>query len=58
MAQSISPKIVVPREGLEPPRLAAVDFESTASTIPPPGQQRTRVLAHRAALGQSEIGKN
>src|ERR1043165_6998387 len=28
---------MVPREGLEPPRLAATDFESAASTIPPPG---------------------
>src|ERR1700743_2449386 len=28
---------MVPREGLEPPRLAATDFESAASSIPPPG---------------------
>ena len=31
---------VVPEKGLEPPRLAAVDFESTASTIPPLGHER------------------
>ena len=31
---------VVPEKGLEPPRLAAVDFESIASTIPPLGHER------------------
>ena len=30
-------KLLVPQPGLEPGRLAAVDFESTVSTIPPPG---------------------
>ncbi len=29
---------VVPEAGLEPARLSTVDFESTASTIPPLGQ--------------------
>ena len=30
-------EIVVPPAGLEPARLAAVDFESTVSAIPPEG---------------------
>ena len=29
--------VMVPLEGLEPPRLSAKDFESSASTIPPQG---------------------
>ena len=28
---------MVPRDGLEPSRFAAADFESAVSTIPPPG---------------------
>src|SRR3954468_7316900 len=40
-------KRVVPREGLEPPRLSATDFESAASTIPPPGP-----LVFRQGLSQ------
>src|SRR5579872_4453672 len=41
-------KPMVPREGLEPPCLSATDFESAASTIPPPGHgvhKRGHVLA-------------
>ena len=41
-------KEMVPREGLEPPCLSATDFESAASTIPPPGHgvhKRAHVLA-------------
>jgi hypothetical protein len=41
-------KRMVPREGLEPPCLSATDFESAASTIPPPGHgvhKRAHVLA-------------
>ena len=34
-------KRMVPPVGLEPTRLAALDFESSASTIPPQGQQLT-----------------
>ena len=32
---------VVPEAGLEPARLAATDFESVVSTIPPLGPERT-----------------
>ena len=35
---AISPTLYVPRTGLEPARLSTLAPETSASTIPPPGQ--------------------
>ena len=45
----VARKPLVPRAGLEPARLAAAEFKSAASTVPPPGHRRGgRVFqAHR-----------
>lgn len=54
--------ILVPREGLEPPLLSEVDFESTASTISPPGQsvlyynQIQILLTKLGASGRTRTG--
>ncbi len=37
---------MVPQEGLEPPRLSAIDFESTASTIPPLGRFAVTIFTY------------
>ncbi len=41
---------VVPKAGLEPARLAAGDFESPASTIPPLGRTAGRLAKARARV--------
>lgn len=45
--------ICVPEAGLEPARLSTVDFESTASTIPPLGQVHKGAFKRPCALRQS-----
>src|SRR3954470_17027454 len=45
---------MVPREGLEPPRLAATDFESAASTIPPPGHARPEYSGRPLAVNSAD----
>ncbi len=46
---------MVPEAGLEPARLATVDFESTASTIPPLGQVHKWAFKPPHSLRQSRI---
>lgn len=44
---------MVPEAGLEPARLSTVDFESTASTIPPLGQVHMGAFKRPCTMRQS-----
>ena len=46
--------LLVPEIGLEPIRLAALDFESNVSTIPPLGQQSTSLNGSLSGLASGK----
>ena len=49
----ISKNYLVPEAGLEPAHLAAGDFESPASTIPPLGQRKNRLTIESSHVNDS-----
>ena len=51
-------RFLVPEAGLEPARLSTVDFESTASTIPPLGQVHKGRLNGPCTIVNHELSHN
>ena len=49
----ISKDYMVPEAGLEPAHLAAGDFESPASTIPPLGQRKNHLTIESSRVNDS-----
>ena len=54
----ISKDDMVPEAGLEPAHLAAGDFESPASTIPPLGQRKNRLTVESNRVNGSNRSLN
>ena len=57
-SRAFANRVMVPQAGLEPARLSAIDFESTASTISPLGHSGRRNLEHVPKRGNRLSDRN
>ena len=58
LSRAFANRVMVPQAGLEPARLSAIDFESTASTISPLGHSGRRNLEHVPKRGNRLSDRN